>query len=178
MKVRLALGLVSIAVAMAMTVAVGGCSGEPAPVASTPPFADEDEAFAAAEQTYRNYVEALNESRRDATSHVRPDAYLTGQALTLDIDTQRQLDEEHLVISGTTRIIATSPITAILEQVSPKVVLTVCLDSSDTRVLDAQGLDVTPFGLPSRYGLVVTFIENSGDLLISNSESAPEGFSC
>ncbi|KAA9105499.1 hypothetical protein [Microbacterium rhizomatis] len=48
-----------LAVAL-LAVMISGCSGQPEPVTATPAFVSEEEAFAAAEQTYRNYVDALN----------------------------------------------------------------------------------------------------------------------
>ncbi len=58
MRSRLSVIVAASALAAAL---LSGCTGEPAPVVSTPSFATEDEAFAAAEQTYRNYVDALNQ---------------------------------------------------------------------------------------------------------------------
>ncbi len=51
---------VTIALALAVCV-MTGCQPEPEPSPSAPAFATEEEAFAAAEETYREYVDALNQ---------------------------------------------------------------------------------------------------------------------
>ena len=56
--IRRAAAALVLALALGMTTA---CQPEPAPSPSAPVFATEDEAFAAAEETYRGYVDALNQ---------------------------------------------------------------------------------------------------------------------
>ena len=55
---RAAAAAIVLALALGMTTA---CQPEPAPSPSGPVFANEEEAFAAAEETYRAYVDALNQ---------------------------------------------------------------------------------------------------------------------
>ena len=55
---RVAAATLALALALGMTTA---CQPEPAPSPSAPVFANEEEAFAAAEETYRAYVDALNQ---------------------------------------------------------------------------------------------------------------------
>ncbi len=52
----------AVTVALAMVVPLAtGCQPDPAPSPTGPAFATEEEAFAAAEETYRAYVDALNQ---------------------------------------------------------------------------------------------------------------------
>ena len=53
-----------VAATLALALVVGlatGCQPEPSPSPSGPAFANEEAAFAAAEETYRAYVDALNQ---------------------------------------------------------------------------------------------------------------------
>ena len=52
---------VALAALTLVTGLLAGCVGDPGPVETTPGFASEEEAFAAAEETYRAYVDALNQ---------------------------------------------------------------------------------------------------------------------
>ncbi len=58
-----------------------GCRPEPAPSPTAPVFSSEEEAFAAAEQTYRAYVDALNEvDLSDPATFEAVYAWTTGDA--------------------------------------------------------------------------------------------------
>src|SRR4051812_38415982 len=111
-----------------------GCSASRAPAEPTPTFSTEEEAFAAAEETYRAYVDALNTRRDNPSSEPEPESFLTGQALEVHFDPQQQLALAGLSISGPTAIGRLEP-----HSVSPDlstVVVSVCLDSSQTQVLN------------------------------------------
>ena len=56
--IRRAAAAIVLALALGLTTA---CQPEPSPSPSAPAFANEEEAFAAAEETYRAYVDALNQ---------------------------------------------------------------------------------------------------------------------
>ena len=131
-----------ILVAAALAGLLAGCSpaSEPAPTPSSA-FADEAEAFAAAEQTYRAYVDALN-ARREEPSAPDPQQFLIGKALESDIDTQRQLDHAGVLIVGPTSVDGVNGLSTSTDLTT--VSIAVCLDSTDTRVVDAAGNDVTP----------------------------------
>lgn len=78
-------------VAVAIAVLLTACTPQPgpSPSPSTTGFANEEEAFAAAEATYRAYVDALNARREDPESPVDPRSFLSGHALEADIESQR-----------------------------------------------------------------------------------------
>ncbi|MGA1827204.1 hypothetical protein [Microbacterium sp.] len=164
------------AVAVALVLVVGmttGCQPEPAPSPSGPIFANEDEAFAAAEQTYRAYVDALNQRRSDASSTPDPQSFLTGQALEVDIDTQQHLDQAGLALTGITEIASVSPVESRPDIGFVKV--DVCLDSSGTRVVNDAGADVTPPDRQPISLITVDFLSVRSGLLIMASKTKVTG---
>jgi hypothetical protein len=161
-----------IAVTLALATVVGltaGCQPEPAPSPTAPVFASEDEAFAAAEETYRAYVDALNARRIDASADPDPQTFLTGEALETDIDTQVQLHQSGLTIAGVTEVTAVDPVGA--DPTSGTVQMDICLDSSMTRVLNDSGDDVTPIDRESVSLLTVAFLSTDAGILIESSET-------
>lgn len=153
-----------------LAIALTGCASPP-DATPTPGFASEAEAFAAAEKTYRAYVDALNERRRNAAAP-DPQIFLVGQALELDIDTQRNLSARELTIVGPTTVLSVSSLGMAADSSGSSV--EVCLDSSDTRVLDASGNDVTPGDRATRARLVVTTVLINDNTLIAKTESGSE----
>ncbi len=57
---RIARRTAGLLIALAIATTVSACTPEPAPTPTPTGFASEDEAFRAAEETYRAYVDALN----------------------------------------------------------------------------------------------------------------------
>lgn len=156
---------VAAALVLAATLAVTACQPEPEPTPTGPAFASEDEAFAAAEQTYRAYVDALNARREDPTSTPDPQTFLVGDALEVDVETQQQLDQAGLRVVGNTEIAAL--VGTVVE--GDQVEIEVCLDSSGTRVENVNGADVTPPDRELRSLALVGLTMSSGDPLISSS---------
>lgn len=116
------------------------CAPEPAPTPTPTGFASEEEAFAAAEETYRGYIEALNASRDHLENSPSPDTFLTGAALTQSLQVSEQLRESGLRISGPARILTLDP----LEWDSSYATITTCMSYEEARVVDETGKDVTP----------------------------------
>ncbi|MBD8023955.1 hypothetical protein [Microbacterium gallinarum] len=161
-----------ILVAVALASILAGCApaSEPSPT-STSAFADEAEAFAAAEETYRAYVDALNAVREDPTAS-DPQDFLIGEALEIDIDTQQQLDQADLVIVGSTSVVDVEGL-----ETSPdltQVQIAVCMDSTDTRVIDGAGKDVTPQDRPAQTRVRVQLERFDNGLVISESDLMDE----
>lgn len=154
--------------AAALAVALAGCAPEPA-VEPTTGFANEAEAFAAAEETYRAYVDALNAHRADPTAP-DPQTFLMGDALKVDLETQRQLESSELRVVGQTRVVKVAAAADATDLA--KIEIEVCLDSSETRVLDASERDVTPMDRATRSLLRVTMIPVGDDARIVESETA------
>lgn len=154
---------------------VVGCAPEPEPT-PTPAFASEEDAFAAAEEVYRAYNDALN-ARRDGDPNSDAREYLTGLALEGDADTSGYLKQNGLTLVGHGVVVEFEGESATPSTEMIKIFARVCLDVSVTRLLDQGGNDVTPDDRPPRVPLRVAFIRPDERLLISES-SLIEGESC
>lgn len=158
--------MLALAGALAACIALSGCLGtapEPTPT-PTAAFASEEEAFAAAEETYRAYVEADNARREDPQSKPDPESFLIGEALERDIDSRHELDQLGVRLDGRSAVGAVVPVSA--APASGNVRIHACYDSTETRVLNEAGDDVT---MPDRDPTVMVEVSLtlvSGALLI------------
>jgi len=166
--------VLSAVVAFALAGSIVGCTPQstpsPAPSSSSSTFSSDAEAFAAAEATYRAYVDATNARRVDPTSLPNPNDFLSGQALDDEISTASTLDERGWRITGETKI-------ASIRHVSNELgfpLLRVCLDASATRVLDRSGSDVTPTDRTTVQSLAVKFAKRSSGVQIVDSVTSAE----
>ena len=155
-----------------LIVALAGCTPEPPEPTPTPTsaFASEAEAFAAAEETYRAYVEALNARHADPTARPQPTDFLIGEALEAELDTEQLLKEQGRSIVGPARATDFRAVDA--EADLSTVTAVICLDVADSRLLDEEGVDVTPADRPDLLALEVEFVVVDGDLAISRSDVA------
>ncbi|MCT9001156.1 hypothetical protein [Microbacterium memoriense] len=149
-----------------------GCAPEPASTPSPTGFASEEEAFAAAEATYRAYVDAVNARREDPASEPDPTWFLTGRALEVDLDGDRRLAEMGLRIEGPSRVKSISFSDASDTQAE----VLVCLDSTASRVVNEAGEDKTPSDRASVVGLEIKVIWAIPSALIV--ESTTSGSQC
>ena len=159
----------TLALALALTTA---CAPDPAPTPSPSPtgFASQEEAFAAAEATYRAYVDALNHRRSDPASKSDPTEYLTGEALSAQVATDADLEHRGIRLSGDTIISAIRNLSA--SAVGAEI--GVCLDASATRLFDASGVDVTPQNRPAMLGLLVGAVWSNDRTYISSTTASDE----
>ncbi len=142
---------------------LGGCAPPPpAPPTPTPAFASEAEAFAAAEEVYRAYNEAGNQRSDD-------ERFLTGEALSSDLDSKRVLSENGLQILGASEVVSFKGTHADLEGAVSRVSAEVCLDITSSRVTDAHGTDVTPQDRVNRWLLEIDFVGKPSEMLIADS---------
>lgn len=135
--------MLALAGVLAACIALSGCLGttpEPTPT-PTAAFASEEEAFAAAEKTYRAYVEADNARRENPQSEPDPESFLIGEALERDIDSRLELDQLGVRLDGRSVVGAVVPMAA--DSASGNVNIHACYDSTETRVLNEAGDDVT-----------------------------------
>lgn len=140
-----------VVAALVATLALAGCTPSPEPTPSPTGFASEEEAFAAAEATYRAYVDAGNTLRSDPSADVDPSDYLTGKALSAELESRAAIENSGRHLDGLIEIQSVHPIRGDLSTA----LIGVCLDVSATRVLDDSGLDVTPSDRPSLLGLEI-----------------------
>lgn len=167
----------SLFAALALTATLlAGCGGEPAPVETTPAFASEDEAFAAAEATYRAYVDASNTSLKSDQSETDPTQFLIGLALEGELDSSRELAESARKITGEFRVDRVS--LRQFDAESKSVVIAACLDISGTAIVNASNEDVTPAERVSVVPLEIVVQGAASSPLISEINSDPIGEPC
>lgn len=147
---------------------LSACTPEPEPTPTpTAAFASEEEAFAAAEEVYRQYNDAGNAQRNDPTTESDPQDYLIGSALEGYLEGREYLRSLDQTLVGDTRVLAFLGSEAQLEIDSATVTATVCLDVSETRVLNSDGTDVTPESRPQVVSQQVVMIATGPSFLIS-----------
>ncbi len=146
-------------VALAVTATLlSGCSGQPAPEATTPAFTSDAQAFAAAEQTYRNYVDALNHvDLSDPKTFEAVYAWTTGEQNSND---RRGLSTDHanrVTVTGGSAVLLGAPRPSPVS--SPEIA--VCLDVSAVQVTDSNGASMVD---PNRVNIqsLTVVLEHSG----------------
>lgn len=154
---RAAAAAIVLALALGMTTA---CQPDPAPSASGPIFANEEEAFAAAEETYRAYVDALNQvDLSDPETFEAVYAWTTGEANANERTTLSQMHADGWLVAGSTAIDGFRGTNA---ELSDPIVISavVCSDVSDVTVVDSDGQSVVSEQRPEVYALSVEFVES------------------
>lgn len=138
--------LASGAMGLALAACIA-CTPTPAPSPTPTGFASAEEAFAAAEATYRAYIDAVNSRRRDQNSGPAPASFLTGPALDAELASEARFTDAGVSLKGDMRVHALHRLASTYRTAE----LGVCLDVTNTQVVDAAGNDATQ---PDRAGLV------------------------
>lgn len=163
-------GLLCAAGAVFTVALVAGCTPQPEPDASQQPFATEEEAFAAAEETYRNYVDALNDVDLSDPETFEPVyEWTTGDANASSRESFSRMFADDWVVTGATTFDSFTPV-----DVSPnskEVTADLCLDVSQVEVTDSEGTSVVPESRVDRQPVRVSFrtSDSSTGLRISQS---------
>lgn len=166
----------SAVLALALTT---GCMPEPEPTPSPTGFASEEEAFAAAEETYRAYVDALNQV--DLSD---PETFEPVYALTtgnFHDDERRLFSEYHAegyVVTGESAVVLVQPLE--WERSVQTATLATCVDVSGVKLADRSGKSmVSPDRVDVQSTLVtLTASTNSVDWQIRNIEGRAGEPSC
>lgn len=167
--------LPSSACALALAgAALIGCSPTPEPTpTATPAFASEEEAFAAAEETYRAYNDALNRVDISDPRTFEPlYALSSGSFEKADRENFSTLHAERHRIAGDAVVLS-----FVGRDVGPgfeSVTATVCLDVSDVSVTNLEGVSVVNPNRPDVYAIEVALVDHSGQLLIDASSRAKD----
>ena len=144
---------------------------------STPVFASEEEALAAATAAYAAYLAVSDQIGADGGANPeRLEPLVTAEWLTKEIGAFKEFSVTGWKQSGVTTVRS-----AILQQFSDdSVSIYVCTDASATRFNDASGADVTPAVRQTVSSLEVSFVLGSsvadGLLLESNDPWSTESF--
>lgn len=167
------------ALAIVTTVMLGGCvpsepSASPTPEPSTTPvFASEEEALAAAEEAYAAYLAVSDAIAQEGGANPERLAELvTAEWLEKEVAVFEQFAN-----SGRRQVGATAAYGMVLQQYSQSdgvadVITYVCADFSATSFLDSAGVDVTPVDRLATVTLQVGFQSEAGasSLRVSSSE--------
>lgn len=125
----------ALAVLALVGAAVTGCVGTPDPRESSPTPMSDEEAFAAAEATYRAYVDALNQVDLSDPATFEPVyALTTGDANAGLKESFSQMSADGWTVSGESVPSIVEPL-----QFDGDVQLAVCLDVSEVDVRDRSG---------------------------------------
>jgi hypothetical protein len=151
----------------ALLLALAGCTTpEPATPTPTAAFSSEEEAFAAAEETYRAYVDALNQvDLSDPETFEAVYAWTTGD---FNADERKTLSTMHAndwTLSGSS-VVSRVDYLDMNDQFA-KVALGSCVDVSSIRLLDADGASQVS---PDRPDVQTTRVD------LVASKSSPTGY--
>lgn len=168
--------LASATAVVAVVVVLSGCVAEPAPSPTpTAPFSSEEEAFAAAEETYRAYVDALNDvDLSDPETFEAVYAWTTGEANADERTSLTSMHADEWSVSGRSALVSFRA-TDFDPTAQEVIVAETCTDVSDVTLEDADGKSVVDPARPDRYALHVRFTSSESTvtgLQIATSESA------
>ncbi len=164
LRYRFAAATVLLAAALSSS-ACAGPSPAPATPSGSPTPASDEEAFRAAEATYRAYVDALNAARRGDTPDLSPHSFLSGGALVSAKQTAEELAAAGLQLRGISTVLTYRPI----NRADGLVTFDVCIDLRDTRLFDDTHNDVTPRERPEQQSLRVVFDEDDQTIVDSSA---------
>lgn len=161
--------LLTAILAVGSTLALAACvpnepAPPPAPSPSTtaPLFATDDDALAAAEKVYREYLAASN----SGPDFARLEPVTTPEWFAYEKEASDRRHEAGLRAEGDSQIVSFD----LQSYSTSEVVVYVCLDVSDVRVLNQQGIDVTPSERADRGTLEVRFAVTNAGLRVDGSD--------
>ena len=165
--------------AASITALLTGCSPTPTPTPTpTAAFASEQEAFAAAEKTFEEYTDALNQV--DTTKPETFDAVFalsSGKVEKADRKNFSTMHAEGQIISGNSRVLLFEGLDSRAQL--QEVTASVCLDVSDVTITYPDGSSAVNPNRPAVYALEVTFrASQSGKRLLVDSANTTDQLRC
>jgi hypothetical protein len=173
-----AAALTAVVLALAAGAVTGCGSPTPSPTPSaTPAFATEEEAFAAAEATYRAYVEALNAVDLSDPATFEPVyAWTTGDANAGARESFSQMHADGWTVGGQSTVALFQ-----LHDYAEDIVADVCLDVSLVTVVDASTTSMVDPERSNVQAMRVRFHDTSASttgLVIANIDGRSDGPTC
>ncbi|RKT31206.1 hypothetical protein DEU34_3145 [Microbacterium sp. AG1240] len=142
-----------------MVLLMGGCSVTPEPNEPTPAFTTEEEAFAAAEETYRAYVDALNQVDLSDPETFEPVfALTTGELNESDRTNFSAWHADGYSLSGQSFVELIETISTDLPEGGREAKIGACYNVEDVNVLDDAGRSVVEASRPAMQRLEVTLV--------------------
>lgn len=158
--------------------ALSACAPTPEPTPTpSPAFASEEEAFAAAEATFAEYVDALNHV--DFSNPTTFDAVfdvLSGQASESTKRAFSELHAEGVRSSGSTKFTWAKELSADAD--TGEIRARVCIDVSGVDVVDEQGASIVAPDRPPHQPTVVTFSASAERASTISDLQHSEEFAC
>lgn len=158
---------------------LAGCTPEPEPKPTeTALFASDEEAFAAAEETYRAYTDALNEvDTTDPATFESVFQWTTDRAEAAIRESLSELHAEDIRMTGDTVIAKVTPVAA--SRSAGSVTVHVCADVSKTDVIGEDGSSLVPEGRAPVQSLLVDLVPaDSATRLKITSTEGDDSHSC
>lgn len=161
-----------VASALLALLALTGCSPDAAPSPTPSPlFASEDEAFAAAEATYRELIALSNEVDTSDPRTFEPLFELSsGDFEASDRKAYSTMHADGISIAGDNKVISFAGLSSAPPYTT--VEARACLDVSEVNVTDADGNSVVDPSRPDVYGLRLTFVAEGAQYTVN--EAHPE----
>lgn len=158
-----------------IAIALAGCTTQqPETQASAtsaeekPLFATDEEALAAAQAAYAHYLEVSDQIARDGGANPERLKYLLSEEqYQLEVTSFAGYTSSGIHSTGLMKFDSTHLANSGINNLS----VYLCLDSSQSRIFDGSGEDVTPIGRIDRWPLFVSFESKNGSLVISGSET-------
>lgn len=164
--------VVAFALSLVALGMLSGCAPQPEPEPTpTALFASEEEAFKAAEETYRAYTDAQNKDRA-GDEVAKPQRFLISKALEAQLSSDREFREQGIAVVGSTTVADFAGVEADISAGGTSVIANVCIDASELRAIDSEGADVAPADRAKIVGLSVTFKEVNEQLLIAETATS------
>lgn len=162
----------SIAIALLLGVGVlAGCApADPVPTPTSTGFASEADAFAAAEATYRAYVDALNQvDLSDPSTFEEVYRWTTGDANAEARESFSQMHADGWKVTGRTKYDSMT----VVDSATLPITIAVCVDVSEVDVVDESGQSVVPSTRPDRQAISAQLSdsETTTGLAISSSNA-------
>lgn len=152
-------GAGTILLALVTGALLAGCTPEPSTPTPTPTFTSDDDAFAAAEATYRAYVDALNQVDLSDPATFEPVyAWTTGELNASDRQGLSSYHADGTSVTGSSRVNLVEPVHQSPID-NPRVA--VCLDVSSVEVVDSDGRSLVSEDRVDVQSLVVEFVVTS-----------------
>ena len=167
--------LAALAVGVSM---LSGCTPTPDPTPTpSPAFSSEEEAFAAAEATFSEYIDALNRvDFSDPATFEGVFHRLSGPAAESTRRAFSQFHAEGIRTSGSTQFTWVSGVSADTD--SGQIQSRVCIDVGAVDVVDSEGASIVAPGRHSLQPTVVTLAATANSALTISDLQNSEEFEC
>lgn len=158
--------------------ALSACAPAPEPTPTpSPAFTSEEEAFAAAEATFAEYVDALNHvDTRDPATFEPLFELSSGAVEAADRKNFSRMHAEGQTVSGETTIIHFEGVAS--EEPYEQVQAYACLDVSDVEITNQNGSSAVTADRPDIYALELVLLRKSGGTLTIDSANQNESVRC